>query len=435
MIVRARLAVLLLAAFLGAGATPAAPQGSAAELIAENGGIYRDDRLGAYVQAVGRRLEAAAGRRAGWRFAVLDTAETNAFALPGGQIFVTRGMLALVGDEAELAAVLGHEIGHAVAGDGLVPLNGRERRAAEFAADHRGMQYMAAAGYDPRAQADFLQTLLAARSLESQLRSGLPGLAAQMEAPDHPALADRVTSARREAAGLPAGGARNRAAYLAAIDGMVWGDGRAEGFVRGRTFVHPALRFAFDAPPGYGLQNRPDAVVASGPRGATLLLDSLPDPGMSPEAYLLQVWVPEIGRDMTVGRVEGPRRVVVGGLPGAQARVSLSTRGSARTAELTVVRHGGRFYRLSGLHLPDDRGAALALATSAASFRPLSPAQAAGLRPLRIRIHRIAPGDNVAAMAAAMPVGAAPRARFDLLNGLAPGQRLRVGDEVKLVGE
>jgi predicted Zn-dependent protease len=256
-----------------------------------------------------------------------------------------------------------------------------------------------------------------------------------MQARDHPALADRLSAARRQAAELPARGTRGRAAYLDAIDGMVWGDGRAQGFVRGRSFAHPRLGFAFDAPPGYALVNGPDAVVASGPRGATFVLDSLPDPGGSPEAYLLNTWVPEIGRDMRTGRVEAARRTEVSGLAAAQARVALSARGSARTAELTVVRLGGRLYRLTGLRLPDDAAAASALAAAAASFRPLSAAEAARLQPLRIRIHRVAQGEDVAALAEAMPVGAAARARFDLLNGLRPSDGLRVGDEVKLVGE
>ena len=117
----------------------AAPQPTAADVVAENGGIYQDRALAAYVQAVGARLGAAAGRT-GWRFAVLDTPDPNAFALPDGRVFVTRGMLALIGDEAELAAVLGHEIGHAVAGDGTVPLDPRDRAVAEFTADHRGMR-------------------------------------------------------------------------------------------------------------------------------------------------------------------------------------------------------------------------------------------------------------------------------------------------------
>ena len=145
--------------------------------------------------------------------------------------------------------------------------------------------------------------------------------------------------------------------------------------------------------------------------------------------------MPEIGRDMRIGGVETARRTEVSGLAAAQARVALSARGSARTAELTVVRLGGRLYRLTGLRLPDDAAAASALAAAAASFRPLSAAQAARLQPLRIRIHRIAPGEDVAALAGAMPVGAAARARFDLMNGLGPRQGLRVGDEVKLVSE
>ncbi len=441
MFIRARIALLLVAGVLAAAPAPAAPSGverAAAGLIAESGGIYHDPALAAYVRRVGMRLVAAAGRAGeAWSFTVLDTPDTNAFELPGGRIFVTRGMLALADDGAELAAILGHEIGHAVAGDGLVGRSERDRRAAEFAADRRGMQFMAAAGYDPEAQADFLETLLADHALGARLRGGDPARAvAAARNDDHPALADRLRVARREAARFGAQtGARDRAGYLAAIDGMAWGDGPAQGFVRGRSFLHPDLGFAFTAPAGYALDNRPDAVVATGPGGAMLLLDSLPDPGGSPEAYLVRGWVPEIARGVRVAGVEGLRRTALNGLPAAQAQLDLAARSSTRVAELTVVRHGGRLYRLTGLHAPGDAAGAAALAAAAASFRSLPAAEAARIPPRRIRIHRIAAGENVAALADGMPVGAGSRAWFDLINGLRPGQGLRVGDAVKVVVE
>ena len=366
-----------------------------------------------------------------WSFQVLDTPEANAFALPGGQIFVTRGMLALVGDEAELAAVLGHEIGHAVAGHGLAGrgrASDRERRAAEFEADRLGMGFLVAAGYDSSAQADFLATLAASQTLEARLRGAIP----VQGAGDHPAIGDRLHAARSEAAALGRHGIRNRDAYLAAIDGITWGDGPAQGYVRGRTFVHPRLGFAFDAPPGYVVENQPDAVVASGPRGAVFLLDSLPDPGVSPEAYLVRSWLPEIGQGVDTGRVDGLRRIRQHGLVAARGQVELAGRDSRRVADLTVVRLAGRIYRLTGLHAPGDRAAEAALTGAAASFRPLSASEAARTHPLRIRIHRIERGENVAALARAMPI-AAPGERFDVMNGLLPGTGLRVGDPVKLV--
>ena len=122
-------------------------------------------------------------------------------------------------------------------------------------------------------------------------------------------------------------------------------------------------------------------------------------------------------------------------MPAAQARLPLASDGSRRIADLTVVRYRGRLYRLTGLYQPGATASGAALARAAATFRPLSRAEAARHPPLRIRVHRIAAGDDVARMASGMPVGAASRAKFDLINGLRPGRGLRVGDAVKLVSE
>jgi predicted Zn-dependent protease len=429
MILRRALAVVLAVVF-------AAPAVSAP---AAGGAVYRDAGLNAYVERVGDRLLAAAGLSARkWGFAVLDSPEANAFVLPGHEIAITRGMLALANDEAELAVVLAHEIGHAVAGHGPELTQAADRRAAELEADRLGMTFLARAGYDTGAQADVLRTLLASQVLEATLAGG-DARQAGGGGRDHPALSDRLREATRGAARLGEGagraGGRSRRAYLAAIDGMVFGDGPAQGFLRGRSFVHPELRFAFDPPRGYAVVNEPDVVAAEGPRQAMLLLDSRPDPGGQPVDYLAGSWVPEIAEGVAAAGIVDPRALRIGGLAAAQARVELANDGSRRVADLTVVRYDGRLYRLTGLYQPGDTAAARALAGAAASFRPLSRAEAARSAPLRIRIHRIEAGDDVAAMAGAMPVGAASRAKFDLINGLRPGRSLRVGDAIKLVGE
>lgn len=428
------LAAALLQACAPMSSVAAQPVSEAEEgLVAVSGGVYPDRALAAYVRGVGMALVGAAGERgSGWQFAVLDTPEANAFSLPGGRIYVTRGMLALANDEAELATVLAHEIGHAVSGDAEHMLGESARRAAEFRADRLGMSYLEAAGYDARAQADFLRTLLANHRLAVRLAGGAIRPAAEGRS-DHPALADRLTVAEREAAGAPRG-RRDRAAYLAAIDGLVWGDGPAQGFVSGRTFVHPELGFAFDAPLGYVLSNRPDAVMASGPRDAIFLLDSVLDPGVSPADYLSRDWVPEIGQGITAGAVSELHRTRVNGLDAAQGRVALRGEGSERVAELTVVRLDGRLYRLTGLHRSGDAAGAAALGAAAASFRSLSPAEARRAQPLRLQVHRVAAGEDVTALVDAMPVEA-PRETFELLNEIRPGKRLRAGDQVKLIAE
>lgn len=430
-------AAIALAAALAQACAPitpvaAAPASQAEEgLVAHSGGVYPDRALASYVRGVGLALVAAAGQRgSGWYFSVLDTPEANAFSLPGGRIYITRGMLALANDEAELAAVLAHEIGHAVSGDAEHVMPEAERRTAEFRADRLGMSYLEGAGYDARAQADFLRTLLANHRLAVRLAGGDPATAGSGGS-GHPALADRLTVADREAAGAPHG-RRDRDAYLAAIDGLVWGDGPAQGFVSGRTFVQPGLHFAFDAPLGYVLTNRSDAVIANGPKEAILLLDSVPDPGGDPADYLLHRWVPEIGQGITAGAVAGLRAARVNGLDAAQAHVTLRGDHSERVADLTVIRMGGRLFRLTGLHRPSDATGRATLAAAVESFRPLSPAEARGAEPLRLRVHRITAGEDVTALANGMPVEAS-RQTFDLLNGLRPGKVLRVGDKVKLI--
>ena len=179
----------------------------------------------------------------------------------------------------------------------------------------------------------------------------------------------------------------------------------------------------------------PDAVVASGPGGAMLLMDSVADPGGSPADYLARGWVPEIASEIRAGPLEALRRGKLNGLPVAQGQLEMTSEGSERVAELTVVRLRDRFYRLTGLHLPSDTAGQAALGAAARSFRPLSKAEAARISPLRLRIHRIARGEDVAALAASMPVGTDARAQFDVMNGLAGGGALRAGDLVKVVAE
>ena len=268
---------LMLAALLaGAGPAASGPQGVPGWTTLRRGTVYADAGLARYLDRVGRRLVAAAGAGGRWRFVVTDEADPNAFALPGQRVLVTRGMLALAGDEAEMAAVLAHEVAHVVLGhaSGRPPAN---RVASEAEADRLALRFLAAAGYDPRAQPDLQATLIAAHALDARLRGAPRPLPARSYSPG---LDDRLR-ASRAAVRLARGGTRGRDRHLAAIDGLSWG------------------------PPSAGL---------------------------------------------------------------------------------------------------------------------------------RIRLHRIGPGDDVLALASSMPVGNAPRARFDLLNGLAPGESLRLGDVVKLVG-
>jgi predicted Zn-dependent protease len=478
-----------LAARGGASAAPppvAASARSAAEqrtgdrahpqILAQYGGAY-EGPVAAYVRDVGMRLVARTEQpRERWTFTVLDTPEVNAFALPGGYVYVTRGLIALADDEAELAGVIGHEIGHVTArhsagrqqraglaqlgvlaavvgaaalgvegpaldaigqgasaiGQGAVASYSREQ---EFEADALGVRYLAAAGYDPFAQADFLESMQAQSALSARLAGGAYDPNRVSFFATHPAAADRARQAAALAAGTGAqGGPRDRDRFLSAIDGLTYGDSARQGFVRGRRFVHPELRFAFEAPPGFVIANSAAAVTMRGPNGAAIVFDGGRDPGGALDAYVARGWAGEIARQSRTGDLQGLRRFSVGGYEAATADLPVATRGGVKVARLVAIRaEGGRIYRFTGLADPRDaRGLDAALA-AAASFRGLSAAEARAERPWRVRVVTVKPGETSASLAAAMPFDRLAVERFRVLNGLAPGQEPRAGDRVKIV--
>jgi predicted Zn-dependent protease len=277
------------------------------------GGAYDNPRLAAYVQRVGEQL----ARRSElpdlkFTFTVLNSDIYNAFALPGGYVYITRGLLALMGSEAELASVLGHEIGHVTARHtaermaqttaanigatifsiGVAVLTGSSdagnlagqasgaiagtvlasySREQEFEADKLGVRYMSVVGYNPEEAADMLAKLGEGARLEMRIAGRSPDEADQFSIMQtHPRTADRVrealAAARAQGLVVNANPRENVEEYYAAIDGMAVGGDAEAGFVKGRTFTHPKLRFRFEAPEKYRLADSQDAVRATGPR-------------------------------------------------------------------------------------------------------------------------------------------------------------------------
>ena len=257
------------------------------KILAQFGGAVKDARLQGYIDQLGRKLASTTAlAREPWTFTVLDSDVVNAFALPGGYVYVTRGLLALAKDEAEVAGVLSHEIGHVTAhhsaqrqsrqaiagilaaGIGLVFGNDTLARLAglggtavvasysreqELEADQLGVETLRRTGYDPFAMATFLETLRRDSQYDG-LRAGNKGEGGFDFLASHPATEERVRRAADLARKMPQGGARPRAPYLAAVDGMIYGDSPENGYVRGRTFAHPQLGIAFTVPQGYTLQ-------------------------------------------------------------------------------------------------------------------------------------------------------------------------------------
>ncbi|MFQ5776228.1 MAG: M48 family metalloprotease [Kiloniellaceae bacterium] len=436
------------------------------KIVPEFGGVYEDPELGAYVASVGALLaKTSETPDLRFTFTVLDTPIVNAFALPGGYVYITRGLLALAGDEAELAGVLAHEIGHVTArhsaerygqamaasiaqlGLGILLGGGAVTEAfgtvsalalrsfsreQEHEADLLGIRYLARAGYDPNAMATFLEKLLADSRLAAELR-GRPGRADEFNIMQtHPRTADRIALAMREAGvKTVARPMRAREVYLRKIDGLLYGDDPDQGFIRGRRFLHPALRFAFEVPQGFRLFNNSRAVVARGPEGAAIVFDRARKPSAAPmPAYLRQVWA----KGVALAEVEA---FTVNGMPAATGRTRLDTRRGARDVRLVAVRYDAEtIYRMMFITPPELTGPlSRALRETTYSFRKLSAAEAAALKPLRLRIHTVRPGETAAKIAARMPFADYRLPRFLVLNGLSQGAALRPGQKVKIVGE
>ena len=462
--------------------TPAEEQRVGAEqharLVEDFGGAYADAELAAYVDRVGQSVAAQTELPDdSYVFTVLDDESVNAFALPGGYVYVTRGLVALAGNEAELAGVLAHELGHVVArhpaqrysrtvatGLGVTALNiagmifGMPPAAADVAgfgaqaylqdysrdqemeADRLAVRYMTRAGYDPKAMVTFFRKLNAQTRLQAAL-VGDAGAADRFNImASHPRTSDRLqqVGGLTAAAGAASGAAARRLGeddYLARIDGLLYGDALEDGMRRGRDFVHPGLRIAFRVPPGFVLQNTPQQVVAVGP-GRAIIVFSGDSAEMATRAgsmrdYLTQVWAPRAG----LTNVEA---FSVGGLDAATGVTRASTREGQVDVRLVAIRAGpDQIYRFLFLSSPDQTAQLSGqFKETVTSFHRLSEAEAAAIRPLRIRIITVRPGDTVASLAAGMPFPGYADDLFRVLNGLdGDTDALAAGRRVKVIGD
>ncbi len=442
------------------------------KLVQEFGGAYEDADLAAYVSRVGLSLaRLSEAPDLPYTFTVLNDDKVNAFALPGGFIHVTRGLLALADDEAELAGVLAHEIGHIVARHtaqrysramatniGLTVLGvlgsvyglpsqlgqavsyGAQAhlqgfsREQELEADMLAVRYLARAGYDPRAMTSFLDKMRAHGELEAMLAGKPAGSVDEFNVmATHPRTLDRIEQAVELAREAPEGQhLRHREAFLASIDGMIYGDDPKQGMRLGRDFRHPDLGIGFTVPPGFVLFNSARQVVARGPGEAVFAFDMAPGDAArqtgDPATYLSRVWARELNLTDT-------ERLDINGMPTATGRAVLRTRNGDRELRLVVVRERpDRLFRF--LFVTPATSAAryrTEFQRTTYSFHRLSPQEIAGIRPLRLDIHTVSPGDTVESLAARMPFDAYHVERFSALNGIGRDQSLVAGTQVKIV--
>ncbi len=438
-------------------------------------GVYKNAPVQAMVEDIGQRL-AKQSHRANlqWTFTVLDSPEINAFALPGGYIYVTRGIMAYMHSEADLAGVVGHEIGHVTARHGaqratraqnaglgvlaatvlgaVLESSGvsgatqaagqlsqtaaagfvaRYSREQESQADALGAEYLQRNRYDPRNMVDVIRLLLnqerfaadAARAEGRTLRSGNEWLAS------HPANEQRLADIQRIAAqysGTYVDDGTQR--FMKATEGMAFGEGAEQGLTRGRNFYHAPLGIALTAPPGWKVQNSADAVtLVNGAGDAGLVLRAVPaNAGNTHEAILQNL------------KVEPPsgQRLSLSGLPATRfSGVVRNAQGQARPAQGVLVTAPAGAQLLVTSAAAD--AAALqrnqaALREAEASLRPLSDADRAAARPWTLRTVAY-PRGGFAALAQGSPLGDRAEAQLRLLNGFYPGGEPAVGQPVRTV--
>jgi len=430
--------------------------------IKEEMGVYNDPELQAYVADIGQRIAQISERpHLPWRFTVVDVPAVNAFAVPGGAIYITRGILPFLDSEAELAGVIGHEIGHVTArhsaqqytqqvsgqvgllalsifvpqarpfselsGQALGVLFMKYGRDDELQADRLGARYEATLGWDPAAVPEFLSTLGRLAEAAGD-RRGVPNWLST-----HPEPLSRVQDVQATVDELRSSGASyvtNRDEWIRRVDGVIFGDNPDQGLARGRAFLHPVLRFQIDFPDQWEIANSPQQVVARAPgTDAVMLLRGVADPqGQNIRDIALNSmrsagFRAADGEAVTISGLDAFLGVYQGQIDGL----------GTVTMRAGHIRHDGQVYLVAGFTPPDGfRQSDATFLASIRSFRPLSAAEAEAIRPNRVDLYVVRAGDTWQAIAERSG-GVVTPATLAVMNQSTLETRPQVGARIKIV--
>jgi predicted Zn-dependent protease len=426
-------------------------------------GVYDDANLQEYVSSIGLQLAKQSERPAlPWHFAIVDSPAVNAFALPGGYIYLARGILPFLEDEAQLAGVLGHEIGHVtarhsaqqysratgaqlglilgsifvpaaqpfgeLASTGLGVLFLKYGRDDELQADSLGARYTARSGWDPAGVAGMLSTL--DRLEEASTDKGVPNWLST-----HPAPADRVQRVQVAVQEASVGATRthtvDRNDFLRRVDGLVYGDNPDQGVVRGSRFLHSGLRFSLDFPSGWDVSNSASQVVAKRPDANVFIVLQLVErpTGRTIEQVALNAMQQAgfraregsrttlNGLDAFVGTYEGALQDI--GRVGVRAVHLVHQRNVFMVAGLAPV----QLFNASERELTE----------SVRSFRPLTAAQAEEIRPNRIDLYTVRQGDTWQSIAERQGENLVKPTTLAIMNGRSITEQPRAGERLKIV--
>jgi predicted Zn-dependent protease len=434
-------------------------------------GLYEDQAIQEYVNAVGQRIARNSDLPdMKWTFAVIDEGSINAFTTGGGYVYVHRGLLTYLNSEAELAAVLGHEIAHVTARH---PARGQSRsvganlgllaaiiltgnaaiadvasigaaawvqgygREAESEADAIGMKYMVRAGYDPRAMRSVFEAFKAQESFEinTARAEGRQPQVYHGVFSSHPAPDDRAIASARAAAAAsqPEGGfVTNRNLYMQAIDGMAFGSSRAQGVVRDNRFYHADMGLTLAFPKGWIIENHRDRLFAFTRNQETIMqmmVEQRPA-NQSPREFLIKM--------LQGATLRGGEPVNINGMDGYSVLTrdgSPLDRGAGPIRFIALYR-GGSVFTFAGASRSsrDGRPEADGLFRSVAeTMRELRPAEYALAEPYRLKILRATASTRLAEYAEEIPAQKYREEELELINAVYPNKPLPVGEYIKVV--
>ncbi len=441
------------------------------KLLEEFGGAYTGPQV-AYVVSVGQNIAVQSGlgnARSDFTVTLLNSPVNNAFAMPGGYVYLTRQLMALMNDEAEMAGVLGHEVGHVAArhsekrqkaatrnnilgilgqigsqvllGDSSLGRIGQEifgtgsqlltlkySRKQEYEADDLGIRYLASAGYDPQALSSMLYSLAAQSAIDARA-AGRDARSAPEWSSTHPDPARRVSRAATNASKLKGSdGVRNRDQFLQSLDGILYGDDPKQGVIEGNSFLHRDLKLKFTIPSGFSMQNGVRSVSITGSGGHGQFTTGSYNGNM--ETYIDAAFKGLAGQGKAIshGAIE---RTTVNGLPASFAMARVDSNNGP--VDVTVFAY--EFSKSSAFHF-----ATIAPAGSAAVFSPmyqsiyrLSAASAAAIRARKVDVVTVKNGDTISSLSARMAYTDYQMDRFLTLNRLRATDELRAGQKVKII--
>jgi len=433
-------------------------------------GVYDDRELQRYVSDIGLEIARKSHRpNLNWTFTIVDSSAINAFALPGGYVYITRGIMAYLDDESELAGVLGHEIGHVTARHaaqaytrqaeanfglavlgifvpGAQPFTGlgssgasvlflKNGREAEIEADRLGVEYGSGAGYDPEGVPRFLATLARVDALSTR---GVPNWLST-----HPASGARVAKAEPVAAKFASSEAKtvNRNEYLEHIENLLVGDSPKDGIVHGNEFLHPLLRIGVTFPEGWEITNAAEAVMAQEPGTQHFMVLQ------EVSASLRQGYGGQAARSIGDVAVESMKKsgykVVDGSMQninGNEAHVGLY-QGTAKEVGKVMMRAAHiainrQIYIVAGF-APEKEFPQVdkEITPALQSFRYLTPQEAANVRPNRLRFYTVKQGDSWQSIAARQGHNFVNAATLAIMNDHEVSVQPQAGDRIKIIVE